>query len=186
MQYCSFLGVFSCSEAGPVLLPGTMQLALAMLSSGAVSAWPSLPAALAADLTCAQLTWGPLAPAALRYTHRLSLLGLGVLRAASRLIFPQHLKQLPTTSPFPKCHAQSTPSRSQPSLCHARRGAPDWVLHMQAGASQTKHPAPHKGMRRKSHKRRAALKAACAKAALLFIQIRTLLNQSDWSLSENI
>lgn len=70
--------------------------------------------------------------------------------------------------------------------CATCRGTPDRVLHIQARAGQTKHPAPNKGMRRKSKERRAALKAACAKAALLFIQIRTLLNQSDQSLLENI
>lgn len=50
-------------------------------------------------------------------------------------------------------------------------------------AGQTKHPAPNKGMWRKSNERRATLKAACAKAALLFIQI-TLVNQFDQSLLE--
>lgn len=64
---------------------------------------------------------------------------------------------------------------------HSRLG-----VQTQPLAGQTKHPVPNKGTWRKSKGRWAALKAACAKAALLFIQIRTLLNQSDRSLSENI
>lgn len=82
--------------------------------------------------------------------------------------------------PWSKCTQLKT------TLHNVHTGTPDWVLHIQATASQTKHPAPNKGMQRKSNERRAALKAACAKAALLFIQIRTLLNQFNWSLSENI
>lgn len=104
--------------------------------------------------------------------------------ALSHLLFPKDLNELLTASPFPNYHGASTPSQTPP--CNVHRGTPDRVLHIQAMASQTKHPAPNKGTRRKSNERRAALKAACAKAALLFIQIRTLLNQFDRSFLENI
>lgn len=89
-----------------------------------------------------------------------------------------------------QAHFQTTMEQVQPAEwrqpCATCTGALQRVLHMQPVAGQTKHPAPNKGMWRKSKERRAALKAACAKAALLFIHIRALLNQSDRSLLENI
>lgn len=50
---------------------------------------------------------------------------------------------------FLKVHFQTATEQVDPAEdnpVNVHRGTPDWVLHTEAMASQTKHPAPNKGM----------------------------------------
>lgn len=167
--------VFFLWEAGPVPLPQTAP----SCSAGPCYPHPA-PAARAADPCVHSSPKGLLqeqhcaAPTAFHWTPN----------TASQLIFPKDLRQLLPISPFPNCHGARRPSWRQPcatctealqtGCCISRpRPAKPNILHLTKECEG-------------NLECRAALKAAWAKAALLFIQITTLLNQFDWSLLENI